>query len=118
MYTKTPSVLELRASSAAMVTTPEGSCTSFVARSCAIAAHACRRGAGSADASLCRAHIEDFRGGRAAECQPEYASRLGTSLRVSATAALSGQAPPLHARRGGRAARRPPGGPVHLLRRV
>src|SRR6476620_783262 len=118
MYTKTPSVLELRASSAAMVTTPEGSCTSFVARSCAIAAHACRRHAGSADASLCRAHIEDFRGGRAAECQPKYASRLGTSLRVSAAATLSGQAPSLYPRRGRSTPRRPPGGPLDLLRRV
>src|SRR3954447_13074103 len=118
MYTKTPRVLELRATSAAMVLTLASSCTSFVARSCAIAAHACRRGAGSADASLCRAHVEDFRGGCAAECQPEHAARLGTSLRISAASAVSGQAPALHPRRGRSAARRPPGGPLDLVRRV
>src|SRR3954469_5044476 len=96
MYTKTPRVLELRATSGAMVLTLASSCTRFVAKSCAIAAHACRRGAGSADASLCRAHVEDFRGGSAAQCEPEYAARLGTTLRVSAAAAFSWQAPAVH----------------------
>src|SRR4051795_2843750 len=115
MYTKTPRVLEVRASSAAIVLTPAGSCTSFVAKSCAIAAHACRRHAGCADASLCRAHVEDFRGCCAAECQPEYPARVGTSLRISAAATVPRQASSLHPRRGRRAARRPPGGPVDLL---
>src|SRR5262249_27926978 len=100
MYTKTPSVLELLASSAAMVATRASSCTRFFARSCAIAAHACRRGAGSADASLCRAHVEDFRGGRVAQCEPEYAARLGTSLWISAATAFSWQAPAVHPWRG------------------
>src|SRR6478735_7101201 len=118
MYTKTPSVLELLASSAAMVATRASSCTRFHARSCAIAAHACRRGAGSADASLCRAHVEDFRGGSAAQCEPEYAARLGTTLRVSAAAALSWQAPAVHAWRGRGTARRAARGPLDLVRGV
>src|SRR3954468_22557862 len=118
MYTKTPSVLELLASSAAMVATRARSCTRFVARSCAIAAHACRKGAGCADASLCRAHLEDFRGGSAAQCEPEYAARLGTSLRVSAAAAFSWQAPAVHPRRGRGTARRAARGPLDLVRGV
>ena len=62
-----------------------------------------------------RAHAEDIRGGCRPERQPQYAPRVGASLRLPQAAALARQAPSLHARGNRRAARRAPGGTVDLV---
>ena len=72
---------------------------------------------GLPDHDVRHAHPEDERGCGAAQRQPEHAARVGAPLRLSQAAALGRPAPPLHARRGRRAARRAAAGPVDLLGR-
>ena len=62
-----------------------------------------------------RAHAEDLRSGCRPQRQPQHAPCVGASFRLSQAAALARQAPPLHARRDRRAARRAAGGAVDLV---
>src|SRR6476620_8073089 len=64
---------------------------------------------------LSRAHAQDIRSGRGAQCQPQYAPRVGTPIRLSQAPANGWQAPSLYARGSCGAARRPAGGAVDLL---
>src|SRR6187551_2150338 len=69
----------------------------------------------SESGAITRANPQDLRSGCRPERQPEHAPRLGAALRLPQAAALTGEAPALHARRGGGAARRAAGGAVDLL---